>query len=61
MHWTTLGTFIALEVVLCFIPGPAVLAVVGASLGRTTTGFATACGILTGNLVYFVVSALGIA
>jgi homoserine/homoserine lactone efflux protein len=61
MHWTTLGTFIALEVVLCFIPGPAVLAVVGASLGRMRAGFATALGILTGNFVYFVVSALGIA
>jgi homoserine/homoserine lactone efflux protein len=61
MHWATLGTFIALEIVLCFIPGPAVLAVVGASLSRSSTGFATAFGILTGNFVYFVISALGIA
>jgi homoserine/homoserine lactone efflux protein len=61
MHWTTLGTFVALETVLCYIPGPAVLAVVGASLSRPRAGFATAFGILTGNLIYFSVSALGIA
>lgn len=62
MHWTTLGAFIALEIVLCFIPGPAVMAVVGSTLGgRARTGLATACGILTGNAIYFVVSALGIA
>lgn len=61
MHWTTLGTFVALEIVLCFIPGPAVLAVVGASLSRARAGFATALGILTGNSIYFAISALGIA
>ena len=62
MHLTTLAAFIALEVVLCFIPGPAVLSVVGATLlGRSRSGFATAAGILTGNSVYFVVSALGVA
>jgi len=61
MHWTTLGTFIGLEVVLCFIPGPAVMAVVGSALSRSRTGFATASGILTGNFIYFVISALGIA
>jgi homoserine/homoserine lactone efflux protein len=61
MHWTTLGAYIALEIVLCFIPGPAVMAVIGASLGRARAGFATASGILTGNFIYFVISALGIA
>src|ERR1700736_1126585 len=61
MHWTTLGTYIALDVVLCFIPGPAVMAVIGASLSRGCSGLATACGILTGNFIYFVISALGIA
>jgi len=62
MHVTTLGTFVLLELVLCFIPGPAVMAVVSAALtGRARAGMATACGILTGNLVYFVVSALGVA
>ncbi len=62
MPIATLGTFVLLELVLCFIPGPAVMAVVSAALtGRARAGFATACGILTGNLIYFVVSALGIA
>ena len=61
MHWTTLGAYIALDTVLCFIPGPAVMAVVASALSRSRTGFATASGILTGNFIYFVVSALGIA
>ncbi|MBV8163220.1 MAG: LysE family translocator [Candidatus Eremiobacteraeota bacterium] len=62
MHLTTLAAFVALEVVLCFIPGPAVMAVVGATLlGRSRSGFATAGGILTGNTVYFIISALGVA
>jgi len=59
---TTLGTFVLLEIVLCFIPGPAVMAVISSALtGRSQAGMATTFGILTGNLVYFVVSALGIA
>jgi homoserine/homoserine lactone efflux protein len=62
VHLTTLGTFVLLEVVLCFIPGPAVMAVVSSALtGRSQAGMATVFGILTGNLIYFVVSALGIA
>ena len=62
MHQTTLIAFIVLEIVLCFIPGPAVLSVIGATLlGRSRTGFATAAGILTGNTVYFIISALGVA
>lgn len=61
MHWTTIAAFFSLDLVLCFIPGPAVMAVVGAALGRSRTGFATALGILTGNFIYFVVSAFGVA
>jgi len=61
MHWTTLGAYIVLDTVLCFIPGPAVMAVIASALSRSRTGLATACGILTGNFIYFVVSALGIA
>ncbi len=62
MHLTTLGAFIALEIALCFIPGPAVLSVVGAALSqRKHAGYATALGILTGNALYFIVSALGVA
>ena len=62
MPIATLCTFVVLELVLCFIPGPAVMAVVSAALtDRARAGLATACGILTGNLIYFLVSALGIA
>jgi len=61
MHLTTLCAYVALEIVLCFIPGPAVMAVVGAALGRVRSGYATALGILTGNLVYFIVSAIGVS
>jgi homoserine/homoserine lactone efflux protein len=61
MLWTTLGAFVALELALCFIPGPAVMAVVGAALSRERSGFSTALGIVTGNIVYFLVSALGVS
>jgi homoserine/homoserine lactone efflux protein len=62
VHPATLVAFILLEIALCFIPGPAVLSVLGAALGRgPRSGFATAFGILTGNLAYFIVSALGLA
>jgi len=61
MHWTTLGAFVIVETVLCIIPGPAVMAVVGASLSRERAGHAAASGIVTGNLVYFAISAAGIA
>src|SRR5579863_3037452 len=61
MHLATLIAFIVLEFVLCLIPGPAVMAVVGAALGGDKAGFPTALGILTGNTFYFIVTALGIA
>lgn len=60
MHASALLAFIALDTVLCLIPGPAVMAVVGAALGRKQAGFATAAGILTGNAIYFATSALGV-
>ena len=60
MHASALLAFIALDTVLCIIPGPAVMAVVGAALGRKQAGFATAAGILTGNTTYFAASALGV-
>src|SRR5689334_1193079 len=60
MHASALAAFIALDTVLCFIPGPAVMAVVGSALGRKQAGFATAAGILTGNAIYFAASALGV-
>ena len=62
MQLTTLGAFVLLDIVLCFIPGPAVLAVVSSALtGKARLGMATASGILTGNFFYFLVSALGVA
>src|SRR5690242_2134236 len=60
MHASALLAFIALDTVLCLIPGPAVMAVVGAALGRKQAGLATAAGILTGNAIYFATSALGV-
>jgi threonine/homoserine/homoserine lactone efflux protein len=60
VHASALLAFIALDTVLCLIPGPAVMAVVGAALGRKQAGFATAAGILTGNAIYFAASALGV-
>jgi threonine/homoserine/homoserine lactone efflux protein len=62
MSTATLVAFIALELILCFIPGPAVLSVLAAALGRgPRAGFGTALGILTGNFFYFVLSAAGVA
>jgi homoserine/homoserine lactone efflux protein len=54
--------FCVTEMVLCFIPGPAVLFVLATALRR---GFASAsvaaAGILAGNSFYFALSATGIA
>ena len=60
MLLSTFLAYVALDVVLCFVPGLAVMAVVGAALTRRSAGFATACGILTGNSIYFAVTALGL-
>ena len=60
MHLSALLAFIALDTVLCLVPGPAVMAVVGAALTRKQAGFLTAAGILTGNAIYFATSAFGV-
>ena len=60
MHAPSLLAFIALDTVLCIVPGPAVMAVVGSALARKVAGIATATGILTGNAIYFATSAFGI-
>lgn len=53
--------FCATEVVLCFIPGPAVLCVVSAALTRgTRAGFQASLGILAANTTYFALSATGL-
>jgi threonine/homoserine/homoserine lactone efflux protein len=57
----TLATFAILELTLCLIPGPAVLLTVSYALRRgVRAGLAAAGGILAGNTLYFVLSALGI-
>jgi threonine/homoserine/homoserine lactone efflux protein len=54
--------FIALELTLCLIPGPAVLLTVSYALRRgARSGLAAAGGIVAGNTVYFVLSGLGVA
>jgi threonine/homoserine/homoserine lactone efflux protein len=54
--------FVALEVVLCLTPGPAVLYVVSTAVGRGARGgLAAAFGIVAANTFYFLLSALGIA
>src|SRR5690606_26050073 len=62
MSWETWIAFCALETMLCLSPGPAVVFVVSAALGRgPRSGFAAAFGILAGNAFYFALSATGIA
>lgn len=60
MHLSTFIAFVILDTALCFVPGVAVMTVVGAALTRRSAGLATACGILTGNALYFIVSAFGL-
>ena len=61
MTLSNLLFFAAMEIVLCFTPGPAVLLIVSQDIKR---GFKPslrgALGILTGNGIYFVLSALGL-
>ena len=61
MTWTTWALFALTEGVLCLVPGPAVLLVVaqGLAQGGRASIFAN-LGILTGNTVYFALSAAGL-
>ena len=55
-------TFVVLETVLCFTPGPAVLFVVSTSLARgARAGLGGSWGIVACNTLYFLLSALGVA
>ncbi|MEK7736627.1 MAG: LysE family translocator [Pseudomonadota bacterium] len=54
--------FCITETVLCLIPGPAVLYVVSTALGQgVRPGIGASLGILSGNTLYFVLSATGVA
>jgi len=58
MDLNTWVAFAVLETILCVTPGPAVLFTVGSTLGRgRSAGFAAMSGIVTGNTIYFVLSA----
>ena len=61
MGIATLAAFVALELTLCLIPGPAVLLTISTTLRRgLRTGLLAAVGILAGNTTYFVLSGLGV-
>lgn len=54
--------FAILEVLLCVIPGPAVLLALATALRRgPRAGFAAVGGVVTGNTIYFVLSGAGVA
>jgi homoserine/homoserine lactone efflux protein len=61
MSWSNILFFMAMEIPLCFTPGPAVLLIVSQAMNR---GFRPslrgALGILTGNAIYFALSAVGL-
>ena len=62
MSYEVWAAFCVTETILCLTPGPAVLFVVSAALGRgARAGLAGALGILAGNILYFTLSATGIA
>jgi homoserine/homoserine lactone efflux protein len=58
----TLLAFAVLELTLCLIPGPAVLLTLSTALRRgAARGMSAAGGIIAGNTLYFVLSAIGVA
>ena len=61
MSWSNILFFVAMEIPLCLTPGPAVLLIVSQAMNR---GFQPsmrgALGILTGNGIYFALSAVGL-
>ena len=61
MTWTQWALFLATDIVVCLMPGPAVLFVVaqGLRFGSRQSLWANA-GILSGNTFYFALSATGL-
>jgi homoserine/homoserine lactone efflux protein len=61
MHWDTWLLFLLTEIVLSTSPGPAVLLVVSQSLRTGAwSGIWAAFGILTANVIWFALSAVGV-
>jgi homoserine/homoserine lactone efflux protein len=61
MTWTTWALFAMTEGALCLVPGPAVLLVVAQGLAQGARASIWAnLGILTGNTIYFALSATGL-
>ena len=62
MSFDTWLAFLAMDAVLCFVPGPAVLFVVSVALARgARPGLAAALGILAANAGFFALSGTGVA
>jgi threonine/homoserine/homoserine lactone efflux protein len=62
MSFKVLILFLITETLLCLSPGPAVLLVVSQGLSRGAIASVwSSIGILTGNAIYFLISATGIA
>ena len=58
MNWQLWGLFVVTEGLLCVTPGPAVLLIVAQGLTRGIPASVSATfGVLTGNTIYFVLSA----
>lgn len=61
MDWKTWALFVAMETPLCLTPGPAVLFVLSHGLARGGRESVWAnLGILSGNVIYFAISATGL-
>ena len=61
MRWETWIVFVIYETAMCLSPGPAVLLVLSQALARgTLASLWSNVGILTGNTIYFILSATGL-